>query len=118
MSTTEMFLKLEKELKGFRDLLSKASTEMRDQEISRYPIFVVHQQEVELGVVIVDREKTSSSWSIHASSLEEFTYKGLIRSDKLDEFQAVYKDADDFFCLFVISQLGAQFIFLPQVGSE
>jgi hypothetical protein len=113
-----MFLKLEKELKGFRDILNQASSEMRNQEISMYPIFVVHQQEVELGVLIIDRETTTSAWSIHASSLEEFTYKGLIRAEKLDEFRSVYKDADDFFCLFVISQLGAQFIFLPQVGKE
>ncbi|MDX1685321.1 MAG: hypothetical protein R3275_08800 [Saprospiraceae bacterium] len=116
MSKTKKFLQLEKELKSFREVLGRASQEMRDKDLTNYPIFVVHQQEVELGVKIVDKEKTKSNWDIHASTLEEFTYKNLIRPEKLDEFKEVYKDPDDFFCFFVISELGAQFIFLPAVG--
>lgn len=111
--STKKFIQLEHQLKEFRDILDRASQEMRNQDLTNYPIFVVHQQEVELGVKIVDSETTNSSWDIHASTLEEFTYKNLIRSEKLDEFKKVYKDPDDYFCLFVISELGAQFIFLP-----
>ena len=113
MSTTKKFLELENQLKGYKDILTRVSNEMRDQDLTNCPIFVVHQQEVEIGVRIVDMDKTNSSWHIHASTLEEFTNKGLIRSDKYDEFTEIYKDPDDFFCLFVVSELGAQFIFLP-----
>ena len=111
--STKKFLQLEEELKGFREILNRASNEMRNQDLTNYPIFVVHQQELVLGVQIVDREKTKSNWDIHASTLEEFTYKNLIRPEKLDEFKKVFKDPDDYFCIFVVSELGAQFIFLP-----
>lgn len=115
MSKTKKFLQLEQELKGLKDILNRASNEMRDQDLTNYPIFVVHQQELELGVKIVDKDKTKSLWDVHASTLEEFAYKNLIHPEKIEEFKEVYKNPDDFFCFFVISELGAQFIFLPAI---
>ena len=118
MSTTKLFLTLEKELGSFKPILKRVSQEMRDQDLTDYPIFVAHQQEVELGVQIVDMDKTNSNWNIHASTIEEFTNKGLIQADKYENFRSIYKDPEDFFCIFVISELGAQFIFLPQVTAQ
>ncbi len=112
-SANEKFLKLQQELKSYKKALKKATRSMLDQEVTRYPIFVLHQQEVELGIPIVDREKVQGNWSVNVSSLEEFVQKRLIQEEKMEEFQEVYKDPEDYFCLFVISELGAQFIFLP-----
>ena len=75
MSKTGKFLQLENELEPYKILMSKAMDSIMDQEISSYPIFVVHQHEVELGVPIVDKENVTGIWSINASSLEEFVYK-------------------------------------------
>ncbi len=113
MSTTK-FIQLEEELRDFTLTMSKAQDAILDQEVSKYPIFVVHQHEVEIGVQLVDGAKMGLTWSIHASSLEEFVSKQIIEEHKVDSFKTIYKSTDHFFCCFVLSELGANFIFLPK----
>ena len=113
MSTAEQFIKLQEELLSYRPLISKASQKMLDEEVTKYPIFIAHQQELELGVTLISRDNDTYKWSIHASTLEEFNVKGLVPDDKIQEFMKVYKNPEDFYCVFVISELGAQFVFLP-----
>ena len=91
--------------------MAKASEAIIDQEVTKYPIFVLHQHDLEIGIPLTKEE---SKWSVHASSLEEFVSKQLIESNKIDSFRTIYKKPDDFFCVFVISELGAKFIFLPR----
>jgi hypothetical protein len=112
------FLLLEKELQPYRNVMTRAVDAILDKEVSDYPILVVHQQTIELGVTIVDRKNTGGTWSIHASSLEEFAMKQLIETGKIEDFQSIYKDPKEHLCLFVISELGAQFIFLPREQSK
>ena len=63
-----------------------------------------------------EKEKTNGLWSVNASTLEEFTYKGIIQAEKVDDLKKVLKDPAEHFCLFVLSELGAQFVFLPRLG--
>ena len=113
MSTAEKFIELQEELKKYRPIMSRASEELMNSEVTKYPIFVVHRQVLELGVPLVLQDGTRNPWSIHVSSLEEFHVKGLVQKDKTKDFIKVYKDPQDYFCVFVLSELGAQFIFLP-----
>lgn len=115
---TELFLKLEEELKNYKKAIGQASDMILSQEISEKPIFIVHQQTVNLGIPIIDRNKVNGNWSVNASTLEEFIEKGLLRSDKLTDFITVYKDPKEFLCLFVLSELGATFIFLPRFETQ
>jgi hypothetical protein len=111
---TEKFLKLELELKVYSKMMADASQVIIDKEVSSYPIFVAHQQELELGIQLADREKVAGNWNIHASSLEEFVAKQIIFEDKVKEFKKNYKDPLQHICVFVLSELGAQFIYLPK----
>ena len=111
---TSQYLQLEKELQPYMALLSKAADSIIDKEISKYPILVVHQQEVELGVPVLSKDPKKGNWSVNASTLEEFAMKQVINPDKIEDFQGVYKDPGENLCLFVISELGAKFIFLPK----
>jgi len=113
-SKTEKFLVLEKELQVYRKMMSEASEIILDKEVSKYPIFVAHQQELELGIVISERGKNAGNWNIHASSLEEFVAKQIIFESKVEEFKANYKSPLEVICVFVLSELGAQFIYLPK----
>jgi hypothetical protein len=108
------YLKLREEIKPYLKVLREASRMIRDQEISSYPIFVFHRQEVELGMPIVQHEQVSGNWSVSASTLEEFVTRQLIEKDRIPNFTKHYKDPDTHFCLFVLSELGADFIFIPQ----
>jgi hypothetical protein len=110
----EKYLELEDDLRRYRKALNQALDIMLDQEITNYPIFILHQQELDMGVPIIEANEKTGVWSVHASSLEEFALKGLIDPEKIPDFQKNYKDHTDSFCLFVLSELGAQFIFYPR----
>lgn len=105
---------LEQELKIYIPVLAQAADAVLDQEISKYPIFVAHKQEVEIGIPIIDRAKTKGEWNIHISTLEEFAAKQLIETNRIGEFKTVYKSPTDQLCFFVLSEFGATFNFIPR----
>jgi hypothetical protein len=108
------YLRLREEIKPYLKMLREASRTIRDQDVSNYPIFVFHQQIIELGVSLVDRDETSGNWSVNASTLEEFVARQLIDQEAIPGFKKHYHDPDTHHCLFVLSELGAEFVFLPQ----
>jgi hypothetical protein len=46
--------------------------------------------------------------------LEEFVTKQLIAEEKVEDFQTLFRYHQNDLCLFVLSELGANFIFLPK----
>ena len=112
-SETE-YLKLERELKPYKPLLAKATETILDKDVSEYPIFVVHQQEeVSIGIPLVEKEG-DRPWSVNASTLEELATKKVIGMEKVDDFRKIYKDPQAFFCLFVLQDSRADFVFMPR----
>ncbi len=93
--------------------MAKASDSIIDQEVTKYPIFVLHQHDLEIGIPLTAEDDTNP-WKLQASSLEEFVSKQIIEPKKVDSFRTIYKSPEKFFCLFVISELGAKFIFIPR----
>lgn len=115
-SSAEKFLALKESLNQYQAIFRQASDLILRKQATRYPIFVVYQEpEVEVGIKLVDREHNRGPWNIRVSSLEEFVQKGLIRDDKVESFKQTYKDPQGFFCIFVMSELGAQFAYLPKI---
>lgn len=113
MSKTQKFLQLENELKPYREVLKRASEAMRDNEVSNYPIFVAHKNELEVGLVLIDKNMKGFKWTINVSSLEEFVAKSIVHPEKIEDFKKVFKDPDSHICFFVLSELGAQFVYIP-----
>ena len=68
--------------------------------LSKYPIFIAHQHEVYLGELILDRRDINSEWSIHASTLEEFMERGVIKKELKQRFIETYKSPDKYMCVF------------------
>jgi len=99
MSKAEPFLKLEQELDVYRKLMSQAADVIMEKDVSDYPIFVAHQQVMEIGIVLHDREKAGGSWSIHASSIEEFVSKQIVFEAKVADFKSNYKDPKAYVCV-------------------
>ncbi len=114
MKEAEKLLVIENEMKRYNKLLAAASDKIIKSKASEHPIFVVAKQPIALGFNLVDREKVNSNWSINVSSLEEFTTNKLVFKEKVVEFKKTYKDPKLFICLFVLSDLGAQFLFVPR----
>lgn len=113
MSQIDKFLELEKELKPYKKMLAQAADVILNERVSKYPVFVVHQQEIELGIALIEAGN-KLRWSVNASTLEEFVSKDIIFMDKAKEFMDTYKNPESHLCLFILSELGAQFIFIPR----
>jgi hypothetical protein len=100
-------LSLEKDLKFFQDSIREVATEIRVEGLSEY------QHELALGELILDRHDLASTWSIHASTLEEFLERGVIKKELKQRFEDTYKDPNKFICVFVVTPEGANFVFVP-----
>lgn len=113
MQLEQQYKTLEKELQQYLPILSKASDAILDQDVSDYPIFVLHREGVDIGIPI-QSEGSAKGWMINASTLEEFVTKQLIQTERIDNFKEAYKDSSLFVCLFVVENGGATFVFLPR----
>lgn len=106
--------KLRQALAPFSAIMRKASDAVLDQEISKYPIFVIHQMDsLELGIPIIGPSiEQQFDYIVHISTLEEFTAKKIIDIARVDRFRQVYKDPKEHFCLFLFKKGEANFVFL------
>ena len=113
MDTERRLNKIKKELLQVNRLMEKASDEIFNQDISKYPIFVISHSEISIGIQLANSEQIKGKWNLYISTLEEFSTKKLIRQERINEFRKIYKDPADYFCLFVIEDLGSKFVFIP-----
>jgi len=115
VSINQRYNQLKVELKPYMKAMIQACDTILDKEVSDYPIMIAHQQQLELGIPIVTTKTfPQGQWNIHASSLEEFVAKQIISTEKIQNFRATYKDVKSHVCVFSLSELGAQFVFLPK----
>jgi hypothetical protein len=114
MSKIENYLQLQEELSHYAKVLGEAADVIKDQGVSNYPIFIVHQLEISMGIPLIDKESSKGKWNINASTLEEFVSKNIIFNEKAQDFIDTYKNSDTNLCLFVLSELGADFIYIPR----
>ena len=106
---------LEPDLKFFNESIREVAIEIMVEGLSNYPIFIAHQHDLKLGEVILDRRDLHTEWSIHASTMEEFLEKGIIKEVLKDRFISCYKNPNDFMCVFVVVPEGANFIYYPYI---
>ena len=115
MDIAERMLLLEKELKPYKKMMGEATDIILNEDVSKYPILVAHQDEIELGIPLYDRSEKGGKWSVNASTLEEFVGKQIILPEKLVDFKSTFKDTELFLCVFVLNDIGSQFIFMSRV---
>ncbi len=114
VTPVEKLMLMQEALAKYNKLLEPAWETILTNEVSKYPIAIFSTLPIEAGVLLLDRNDAPGPWSVSMSTLEEFSVKGLIDQDKIENFQSVYKDPELHFCTFVISDLGAQFLFIPR----
>lgn len=108
-------ISLERDLKVFNDAIREVAVEIIVEGLSKYPIFIAHQHELKLGEIILDRHELNSDWTIHASTLEEFVERGVIKPELKERFIASYKSPKDHMCVFVVVPEGANFVYYPYI---
>jgi len=114
----DLFNALKGDLILVKSLLLETAVDMIDNEFTSYPIFIAHVLELPLGEVLINREEIGTTFNISASTLEEFNEKGLVQNDKKTLFKQTYKDPKKFMCMFMISEKGGRFVFIPYESSE
>ena len=93
------------------DLLKEASYQIRTRDISSFPIFPMSQTGIPVGSLLYDAGQMDNEWSYYASFMEEFMQRELI--EKEADFKSVYKDPDEFCCLFIVDPEFTNFTFIP-----
>lgn len=114
MDDQQQFERLKREIGPYRNLMETTVKSILNQEISNYPIFIFHQSEIEIGIPLISGAPSPSPWQIHISTLEELATKGVVAMEKVREFQSIYKDPNSFFCIFLVKEEKASFVFIPQ----
>ncbi|HMQ59251.1 MAG TPA: hypothetical protein PKE06_01215 [Flavilitoribacter sp.] len=113
MEKRRLVKELEKDLAQQAGLLAKVSDTILDQDISRYPIFVLSAKGLEIGVAVAAGDERQP-WYISASTLEELAARQVIGMEKVDDFRRIFKDPQEFFCFLVIFEEQADFVFMPR----
>lgn len=114
MNANALYNELEEDVKQYSTILNQAVEAILDQDVSSYPIFVFAQQSIEIGLLLVEQDANKHKWNIHVSTLEELVTKKIIETNRVDNFRNIYKNPKEYLCLFVLSKIGATFVFLPR----
>ena len=104
---------LRNDVEFYNDILLEVQQDVLKQRISKYPIFAFHKWEIAIGEPIIRREEVNSDWSVNATTLEEVVERGVIKPDRETAFKEAYKDPKDWLCIFLISEKGGNFIWIP-----
>ena len=113
----DTYVKLFGEQIGFYENLMKEAFEgVINEGVSKYPVFIFHQQEVTVGIPIADRHAIAGDWSVNISTLEEFYIKGLVTIEQVEEIKTKITGDPPLFCCLVLSADKASFVF-PQRSS-
>ena len=98
-----------------RDYIRQIALGMIRGSVSKYPIFIATKGEsdFDLGLPLITRSDFDISWNFSASHLEEFVSKGVVSKAKVDDFIKVYKNAEQFMCVFVAEEGTMSFVFMP-----
>lgn len=103
---------LDKAIAPYWHLLGQAADTVMDQEVSKYPILVIQDGELELGIPLIEKEEIA----IHVSTLEEFAARQVIPIEKVEDFKTTYKNPRYHFCFFRYDSKGEkhEFLFRPR----
>ncbi|MBL7838488.1 MAG: hypothetical protein JNM67_13290 [Bacteroidetes bacterium] len=101
------------DLNFFKDSIREVSQDIISEGFSEYPVFIAHQADVKIGEVILDREELGSNFTIQATTLEDLVEKKVVLPANVEKFKKAYKDPEKQCCIFLVTEHGAQFVFVP-----
>jgi hypothetical protein len=111
----EIYKSLHDDLEICRDYIRQISNGMIKGDVTKYPVFIAMRGEndVDLGLPIVNRADFDISWNFNASHLEELVSKGVVVREKVKDFTKAYKDPEEYMCVFVAEEGATSFVFMP-----
>ena len=98
----------------YHQLMEEAFQGVINEDVSRYPVFIFHRQEVNVGLMIVDHHVAAGNWSVNISTLEEFYIKGLVTIEQVEEIKAKITGNPPRYCCLVLTAEKGSLVFLPR----
>ena len=95
------------------DTIKEAAYQIVMQGFSDYPIFPICKEKMALGQELIPKELFQLDWNYNVSFLDEFVQRELITIENMDNFKNIYRDYNEFCCLFVVDITDTSFIFVP-----
>lgn len=95
------------------ETIKEASYQVRKRGFSDFPIFPISKQEISIGQLLISKKEVAIEWNYNITYIDEFIQRKLIKEDRVDEFKKIYKDPDEFCCLFVVDEEFTNFLFVP-----
>jgi hypothetical protein len=103
---------LKDDLAFYNDMLKEVSADILHEGFSKYPIFIAHQEPIKIGDMIIDATEYSRSFNISATVLEDLLEKNIVTKEREESFKAAFKDASQFMCVLLVTDKGANFVFV------
>ena len=66
-----------------------------------------------MGQILFSKKEVDTEWNFYASFLEEFVERKYVDKEKTELFEEVYKDPNEFCCLFIVDEDFTKFVFIP-----
>jgi len=112
---TPVLERLHEDFIGIRSYIQKLSAELREQKISKYPIYIAQMQAIDLGRPIQAFEALTLNYHYNVSFLEEFVKKEIVPMEKINIFRESYKHPEKYACFFMVTPMEAGFVYIPFV---
>jgi len=104
---------ISKDFVKIADQIKDASYQIRTRGFSDFPIFPISKGEITVGQLLFNKKELGLDWNYYATYLDEFIQRKLIKEEKVEDFKKVYKNPDEFCCLFVVDDDFTNFLFIP-----
>jgi hypothetical protein len=100
------------QLHFYLELMKEAFEGVINEDVSRYPVFIFHQQEMSVGLPIYERDQNNGEWSVNISTLEEFYIKGIVTIEQVEEIKAKIIGQPPQYCCMVLYEGKGSLIFV------
>ncbi len=110
--------KFSDQVEHYHVLLDEAFESVINEGVSKYPVFIFHQQDVTVGIQIADRAQTAGDWSVNISTLEEFYIKGHVTIEQVEEIKSKILGKPPMYCCLVLSGNKGSLVFIPRSQDE
>lgn len=110
--STDYIDRFGQQLHFYLELMKEAFEGVINEDVSRYPVFIFHQQEMSVGLPIYDRGDHNGEWSVNISTLEEFYIKGIVTIEQVEEIKAKIIGQPPQFCCMVLYEGKGSLIFV------
>lgn len=95
------------------ETLKEASYQVRTRRFSEFPIFPVSKDDIPIGQLLIAKKELATAWNYRITYLDEFVQLDIVGEDKTEDFKKIYKDPDEFCCLFIVDGNFTKFVFIP-----